>query len=145
MIFRIADDDDSPSAGFDFVSLRNAFSGVVSALGVKVGTNLADYRANVFFCKDHDSVHVGERSENFGTLFCGHYRPALALQSAYRSVGIHSHNQPAAKFARRMQVADMTYVQNVEAAVRERYAITGAPPVRDAVLKFVAGDDFFVG
>jgi hypothetical protein len=38
----------------------------------------------------------------------------------------------------------MAYVQNIETAIRQRNAITGAAPIRDTVLKFVARDDLFM-
>src|SRR6266568_634599 len=58
VIFRIADDLDTPAILRNRVALGNGVSGVVSALGLNVRTNLADDRTHVEFRKDHDCIHV---------------------------------------------------------------------------------------
>jgi hypothetical protein len=131
VILGIADDDDAASAGFDFIALGDALGRIVGALGVKIGANLANECAHIFFWKDYDCVHVGERCQNFGALLGWHYRTAFTLQGANGIIGVDGDNQFAAEFVRCMQIADMAYVQNVEAAVGEGDAIASAPPVSD--------------
>src|SRR5258708_35724796 len=80
VILWIADNDDTSSAGLDFIALWNALSGVVRALGMKVRSDFADDGAYVFLWKDYDRVYIGERRQNFSAFFGGHYRTALALQ-----------------------------------------------------------------
>jgi hypothetical protein len=59
MILRVADDDDSASTGFNFVPLRDAFLGIVRALGMKIGMNVANNISNVLLGKDDDCVNIG--------------------------------------------------------------------------------------
>src|SRR5437879_7361878 len=78
MILGVTDDDDSASAGFDFVSLGDTFFGVVGALGMKIGMDFADYCAHIFFREDHYGIDVRQRSQNFRALFGGHHGTAFS-------------------------------------------------------------------
>src|SRR5712671_4827101 len=53
VILRIADDDNSAPAGFDFVALGDALHRVVGALGMKIGEYFADDRAHILFWKNY--------------------------------------------------------------------------------------------
>lgn len=117
VILGIADDDDAASAGLDFIALGDAFGCIVRALGVKIGANLANECAHIFFWKDYDCIHVGERRQNFSTLLGRHYGSAFALQGANRIIGVDRDKQFAAEIVSGMQIADMAYVQNVEATI----------------------------
>ena len=65
VILGIADDDDSTSAGFDLVALRNALHRVVRSLGMKIGTNFANDGAHILFRENDDRVHVRQRTREF--------------------------------------------------------------------------------
>jgi len=79
MILGIADDDDSASARFDFVSLGDAFFGVVGALGMKVGADFADYCTHIFLREDHDGIDVRDSSQNLRALVGWHRGTAFSL------------------------------------------------------------------
>jgi len=144
MIFGVADDDDSAAAGFDFVSLGDAFFGVVGALGMKIGTDFADYCADIFFREDHDGIDVRQRSEDLGALVGWHRWPSLSLQSTHRGIGIDRDDELASEFASGVKIADVANVQYIEAAVGERYAIASGTPGRCEVLEFFARNDFWM-
>src|ERR1700676_4747802 len=59
MILGIADNDDSASAGFNFVPLGNTFLGVVGTLGMKIRMNFANNSSYILFRKDNDRVNIG--------------------------------------------------------------------------------------
>src|ERR1700758_1141061 len=60
------------------VAFGNAVSGVVSSLGVNVGTNFGDEGANIRLGENDYRVYVGERRQNFRSFFGGHQGTALA-------------------------------------------------------------------
>ena len=138
MILGIAHDDDTASTGFDFVALGDTLRRVVRALGMKVRTDFANDGAHIFFGKDYDGVHIRQRRQNFRAFFGRHHGPPFTFQRSHRSIGVYRDNQLAAEFARGMQVADMTDVKQIETTVGQRDALTGAPPIGHALLKFAA-------
>ncbi len=142
MILGIADNHDAASAGFDFIAFGDVLSRVISALGVKVGTNFADESAYVFLGKNHNGVYIGERSENFRPFFGWHHGASFTFQGANGSVAVYGDDQLASEFACDVKVANVANVQDVETAVSESYFISGAAPVGDSPLEFVPGNDF---
>src|SRR5271157_5792641 len=56
--FWIANDFDSPAAGEHFVALRHSLARVVRALGLNVGTKLADQRTDVRLVKNDHRIDV---------------------------------------------------------------------------------------
>ena len=144
MILGIADDYDAASAGFDFVALGDAVGGVVGAFGVKIGTDLADDGADVFFGENDDGIYVGQRRQNFRAFFGEYDGASFTFQRAGGGVGVHGDDEFASEFASRMEVADVADVEDVEAAVRECDASAGAAPCGDSLLQFVARDNLRV-
>jgi hypothetical protein len=141
MILRITHDDDTASAGFDFVALGDTFSGVVGALGVEVRADFADERANIFFREDDDRVDVGKSGQNFCSFFCRDDGPAFALQRAGRLIGVHRNHDFAAKPAGSLQITHVANVQEVETPVGERDATASAAPLGYAFAEFVTRED----
>ena len=129
MIFWIADDHDAPAAGFDFIAFRNAIFCVVGSLGVKVRPNLADDRANVLFRKDDDGIDIRKRGQNFCALIGGHNRPSLSLQTAHRIICVYGDHQLRADRMRRVQIADVPNVKDVETAVGQGNALASVSPL----------------
>jgi hypothetical protein len=96
VILWIADDDDATSTAFDFGALWDAVNGIVSPLGVEVGTDFANDRARVGFWKDNDGVHIRQGRKNFSAFFSRHHGTPFAFQCPHRCVCIYRHNQLAA-------------------------------------------------
>ena len=141
MILGIADDLDAPSVFGDSIALGNGIHGVVCALGLNVGMNLADDGAHIELRKDHNSIDVGERSHDLGAFVGRHDRPPFAFESADGLIGIDSHDKLAAQRLRAAKVADMSDVQQIETAVGESNALASAAPfLRAAAQRFPAQD-----
>ena len=138
MVLGIAYNRSSPATGFYFVALGDALGGVIGALGMEVGTNLSDDGAHVVLGKDHNCVNVGESREYFRALLGWHKRTPCTLESAHGTVGVDCHYEFPAQFTRGAQIADVAYVQQIEATVGERNAGAGAPPFGHALSKLVA-------
>ena len=138
MILGIADDHDSASTSLNLVALGDALWRVVRTFGVKIGTEFANQSPHIGFGKDYDRIHVGQRGQNFRAFIGWHYGPPLTLQGTHRRVGIDRDNEFATKFAGGMKIADVAYVQHVEASVGQRDAISGTTPIRHPLAKLVA-------
>ena len=136
MILGIADDHDAASASFDLLTLRDAFGGVVGALGVKVRMNFADQGADIGFRKDYNRIDICESGQDLRTFFSGDYGTAFAFQRARRGIRVDRDDDFAAEFARRMQIAHMAHVQHIETTVGQRDAVGSAAPFRDPLLEF---------
>ncbi len=137
MVFGVAYNHNASSAAFNFIPLRNILRRIVCPLGMKIRTYLANNRAHIFLCKNYHRVHVRQSRQNFSAFFRRHHRPPFTLQRAYRCVVIHRDNQFAAEFPRSMQVPYVPNVQHIEAPIRERNAIAGAPPFRYSLVKLL--------
>ena len=59
MVFRIAHDLDASAVGQNFVALGNGLARVVGALGLNVGTKLADEATDIRLIEDNDGIDVG--------------------------------------------------------------------------------------
>ena len=128
MIFGVADDHDTASAGFNFVAFGNILSRVIGSLGVKIGMNFTNDGAHVFFREHDDGVHVCQGRKNFGAFPGGHDGASFAFQRAHGRIGVHRNDQLTSEFASGMDVAYVTDVQDVEATIGERDAIAGVAP-----------------
>ena len=144
VIFGIADDLDAAAIFRNRIALGNGVRGVVRALGLNVGANLADDRAHIELGKDHDRIHVRERGDNFGAFFRGHDGTAFALQRAHRSSELIATTSLPAQSLRSAQIAHMPHMQQIEAAIGQRDAFAGAPPLFDALAQFFAAQNFSV-
>ena len=144
MILRVANDHDSPSAGFDLIALGNTLHRVVGPFGMKIRTDFANNSAHILFRKNDDGIYIRQRRENLRAFFGRHHRSPFTLQCAYGSIRIHRDNQLAAQFPRRVQVANMPNVQHIEASVRQRNAIARMPPFRHPLLKLIPRNNFLL-
>ena len=144
MIFRITDDDDTSSAGFDLFALGDAFHGIVRTFGMKIGADFANECAHIFFWKDDYCINIGQRCQNFSAFRGRHHGPSLPLQRAYRVIGVQRDNQFAPESAGGMKIAYVADVQQVETSVGKRDAITGLPPTGHALLQFVARNNLLM-
>jgi len=142
VIFRIANDHDLASTGHNFVVLRDALGGVIRTLGVKVGPDFPDDCAHVFFRKNKYRVDICERGENFCPLVGGHQWAAFAFQCTDGVVAVDGNHKLSAQLARRVKVANVADVEQIEASIGERDAMSGAAPCRHALAQIFATKDF---
>jgi len=138
MVLGIAYNRYSPATGFHFSALGDALGSVVSALGLEVGTDFSNDGAHVVLGKDHNCVYIGEGREYFRAFVGWHKGTTGAFESTHGIVGVDRHDELPAQFTRGAQVADMAYVQQIEASVGECNARAGAPPFGHALPKLVA-------
>ena len=145
MVFGIANDDDAAAAGFDIITLGDAFGSVIGAFGVKIGTDFADDGADIFFGKDDNGIDIGEGSKDFGTLAFRHHGTALAFQGTDGGVGVDGNYEFASEFAGGTEVANVADVEDVEAAVGECDAISSVAPGGDSVFQVVTCKNLRMG
>ncbi len=72
----------------------------------------------------------------------GEDRAALSLQPPRARIGIHAHDEHVAFGLRRLQIAHVAHVEQIEDAVGEDDLAAGAAVLRDQVVKAAAGKDF---
>ena len=128
MILRITDDGDSAAAGFDFIAFGDALRGVVRALGVKIGANLTNDGPHVSLGKNDHRIDIRKGGENLGALIGRHHGPSGSFERADRIVAIYGDDKPAPELPRRMQVSNVPDMQDIEATIGERDALTRATP-----------------
>ena len=113
---------------------------IVTALGVDGGTHLLDERFRRRLVEEDDVIDGSERSRNRCTIQLRVDGARLALEAAHGSVGIEPEHEAVAESARRLQVAHMPRVQDVEATVREDDALPrraqGSAEVLDLFLRY---------
>src|SRR5260370_11424831 len=146
VIFRIADNFHASAAFNDHGAFRDSFRSVIGALGVDIGTNLADQRTHIRLRKNHHRIHIAERCQYFGALCLGSVRTAFALQSPRGCIGVQANNDfcAACQFLGGAQITHMTYVQQIEATVGEHNAIAGCAPFRHLFLELLPAANFAV-
>src|SRR6201981_903166 len=93
VVLGIADNRHPSSVLADDIPFGNALGGVVGALGVNVGMNLADDGAYVALTEDHHGVDVGKGSEDFCALFGGHQGTAFTFQRTHRFIRVKRNYQ----------------------------------------------------
>ncbi len=106
----------------------HALGGIVGAFCLHVRMDFANDRANIALGENDDGVDVRESCENLRPLFSGHQRAAFAFERANRIVGVDRHHEASTDLLGGSKVADVPNVQQVEASIGERDAITGGPP-----------------
>src|SRR5690242_15714680 len=92
--------------------------GVVGALGPDVRTQALEHRRGRVLVEDHHAVDAAQRPQDGGAVLLAHDRAAGALERPHRGVGVEAHDEDVAQRARRLESADVSGVQEVEAAAR---------------------------
>src|SRR5579864_7672662 len=128
MILRIADDGNPAAVRTHRIGLRNAVDGVVGALRLDVGTDFGDESAHVALWEDDDSVDVGKCGEDFGSLFSRHQGAAFAFQCVNRFVGVDRDDQASTQLFRRVEVAYVADVKQIETSIGECDVVARLPP-----------------
>ena len=144
MIFGIADDLHAPAAFADHIAFRDGLLRVISSFGVNLRPELADERSHVEFREDHDRIHIGQRCQDLRPFVIRDNWTPFPLQSANRCVGIDRHDQAATQLFGGLQIANVTHMQKIESAIRERDGLALRTPVTDKLLQFRSADKFSV-
>src|SRR5947209_6349002 len=129
VVFRIAHDRNSPAKFTHECAFGNGGFGVVGAFGLNVRAQLANNRADVLFWKDDNCIHILQRRQDLGSLALGRHRPPCTFQRARGIVRVQRYHDSAAQFLRATQIADMTDVQQVEAAVGQNDLLPARAPL----------------
>ena len=143
MVLRIADDGDANAEQRGEVAFGNRFGGVVGAFGVHVRLEFAQQRIHVELVENHHVVDAAERRDQRRPRAFGENGAAFAFQLPRARVGIDSHHENIALGARRLQIAHVAHVKQVEHAVGENDLAARAAMLVEHVVQAVAREDFF--
>src|SRR5262249_3936288 len=119
----------APAAGNNLVALGDAFGSIVGAFGVNVWPEEPDKLADIRLVKDDHRIDVCKRRQNLGAFVLRDSRTSCTLQRPGARIGIYSDNQPASELLCSMKIADVTDVEQIEAAVGENDFFTGGTPL----------------
>lgn len=142
VVLGVAYDGDTASVGANEIAFGDAGFGVVGALGLDFGMNLADECAGIGFAEDDDCVDIGERGDDFSALVLGHERTVIAFDSANGGIGVDGDDESASERFGSVQVADVSDVQQIEASIGENDLLASFAPCGDSFAQLGAGDDF---
>ena len=117
VILRVADDRDAAAVAADGVALGHGVDGVVGPLAVHVGPQRQQKRRDGRLGKDRHVVHAAERGDELRAIRRRQDRPARALQARHRRVVVDRDDEAIGLARRRLEVADVADVQQIEAAV----------------------------
>ena len=124
----VADNRHASTILANHICFGNVLGGVIGALGLDVGMNFADDGADVKLGEDDDSVDIGKGGENLRAFFRGHQWTALSFQRTYGFIRIDGNDEAAAEFLGGVKIAHVADVQQIEASIGQRNALTGRAP-----------------
>lgn len=136
MVFWIADNGDTPTAGNYHIAFRHIFLGIVSALGVNVRPQQTYQLGDIRRVKDRDGINVTEGCQNFRAFVAGNSRPAFAFESPRACIRIHRDDQPAAQFFGGAQIADVADVKKIKTSIGQDDLFSSRPPLTDLLCQF---------
>ena len=131
MIFWIADDGNAAAVAEDGLALRHGVNGVIGTLAVDVGFQRQQQGRHGWLRKYDDVIHAAQGCHEFRTILFAEDWTASALQTADGSIVIDGNHQPIRFGGGSLQIANMTDVQQVEAAVCERHGTAGGAILGD--------------
>src|SRR5215213_10050579 len=129
MVFRVSDDLDAAAEGSYHIAFGHRVFGVVGAFRVDVGAEGEQEFGDGRLVEDRDVVHGAQGGDDLGALSFGDEGAPLAFEAPHLLVRVDADDEQVAQTLRRLKVADVPDVQQVEAAVGEDDA--RAPPARD--------------
>ena len=142
---RIADDGDANAETRGDGALGNGVGGVIGALGVDVGAQIFQQGFDVGFGEEHDVVHAAECGNELRAGVLIEDRAAGAFQIAHAGIRVHADDQDVAFAARAFEIADVSDMQRVEAAVGEDDALAAALVFGEFLAQQIARNDFGSG
>ena len=115
MAFGKVRQDDLATVSFDDLASTHVVRPIV-ALDENMRENRFDERARFVF-EDNDAIDGAQSGENNGAVHLRVDRPSGAFGAAHRGIAIQPDNQRVTLSARKLEVLDMTAMQDVEASV----------------------------
>jgi hypothetical protein len=103
------------------------------------------YFADISCVKDGYGIHVLQCRQDFRTFKGRSAWTALTFQCANAGVRIHTHHNPAPKLLCAVQVAHVTHVQKVKAAVGQNDFLTDCAPLLHTLGKLRERQNFLWG
>src|SRR5882724_357525 len=137
MVFRIAHDRHSSTQLANQCAFRYGGFGVIGALGVNVGAQIADDRRHIFFREDHYRIHIVQCRKHFGALLLRRVRPSFTLQRPRGRIGVDCHHHFAAQLLRAPQITDVPHVQQIEYPVGQNDLLSLRAPALCQVSKLL--------
>jgi hypothetical protein len=134
MVFGIAHDFHSSTAGDYFIALWNGLGGVVRAFRVYVRADFTNDRSDIRLGENYHGVYIGQRSQNFSTFLCRQQRTTFTFKGAHGGVRVDGHDQSPAQPFGGVQVTHVSHVQQVEAAIGQGDGVTCPAPFRYLLL-----------
>jgi hypothetical protein len=142
VIFGVADDGYAYAEAGGGGALWNGVGGVVGAFGVHVWAEGFEERLDVGLAEEDHVVDGAKSGDEIGA---GGFRQdgaAGAFESADAGVAIHRDDEDVAFAASPFQIADVSDVQRIEAAIREDDSLTAAFVSGEKLAETIAGDNF---
>ena len=90
------------------------------------GAKFTKKRYNIGLGEDHDVVDGSESGDKLGASLFLENRAGVALEGLHAGIGIHRDDENIALVPRGIEIADVAYVENIEAAVGEDDALAAA-------------------
>ena len=128
MVGRERDDDDASSPTLYFVRADDCSFGVVTALHYDVRLESVHELERRVFREHDDEIHALDGSENQSALVLITYGPALTLEPADRGIAVDANDESIGSRARRHKKINVSWMQEVEDSVGERYSILSCRP-----------------
>src|SRR6266850_476523 len=145
MIFGVANNGHANAESGGDGALGYALCRVIRAFGVDVGPQLPQERFDVGFGEEHDVVYAAEGRHELRARVFIENRPAGPLQIAHAGIRVYANDQNIAFAACAFKIADVPYVERIEAAVREDDAPALALVFRELFAKHISRRDFGSG
>lgn len=131
VILGVANDGDPATVLAHGVGLRNAVGRVVGSFCLNVGPDLGDEFADVALGKDDNGVDVGESGEYLGSLFGWHQGTPFPFQESDGVVRVDRNDQASAELFRRVDIANVADVEQIETPIGECDVFARLPPALD--------------
>ena len=121
----VADDRDTATVAANRIALGHGVDRVVGPLAMHVGTQRQQKRRDVGFRKDRDVVHAAQGGDELRPISRGQDGLPWPLQPLHRRVVVDRHHEAIGFARRRLEVANVADMQQIEAAVRKGNRATG--------------------
>ena len=119
MVLGVAGYGQFAAVGEHGVALRDRLDRVVRALGLHVRLQFEQQPRHVQLLKDGDEIHARERGDDLGPFRLRRHRVIRAFQRANGIVRVDGDNEHVTERLRAFEIAHVSHVQQVEAAVGE--------------------------
>jgi alpha-beta hydrolase superfamily lysophospholipase len=114
--------DDATARGFHFFAAHDLIARPIAALYENVREQSRDDLTRREIIENHHGIHGLQRRKDFRALALCDYRTALTFQLPHTSVTIQADDERVAQLAGKLQAANVTRVQQIEATIRENDA-----------------------